>query len=162
MQKVEIELGFDPTASLHTYKLAFILRNDDPLQVSSLLIINCMVNIQWFFKIWILKMQILQIYLSFKGTGGEGSRLLLWSRVVRRPSVRLLTFFNFFSKTAWSIFIKLGRDEVFMVPYKFCCFSVRSAHGWIKVGAIIGHGGPLLQNQKTRRLQEQTECIVMI
>ena len=37
--------------------------------------------------------------------------------------------------------MKLGRDELLMVPYKCCCFSARSAQG----GAKIGHGGPLLQ-----------------
>ena len=43
------------------------------------------------------------------------------------------------------IFTKLGMDEVLMVPYKFCCFSVRSAQGRIQCGAKFGHGGPLLQ-----------------
>ena len=32
-----------------------------------------------------------------------------------------------------------------MVPYKCCCFSVKSSQGRIKGGAKIGHGGPLLQ-----------------
>ena len=41
--------------------------------------------------------------------------------------------------------MKLGRDEVLMVPYKCCCFSARSVQGWIQGGAKIGHGGPLLQ-----------------
>ena len=41
--------------------------------------------------------------------------------------------------------MKHGRDEVLMVPYKCCCFSARSAQGWIQGGAKIGHGGPLLQ-----------------
>ena len=41
--------------------------------------------------------------------------------------------------------MKLGRDEVFMVPYKCCCFSARSAQGRIQGGTKIGHGGPLLQ-----------------
>ena len=41
--------------------------------------------------------------------------------------------------------MKLGRDEVLMVPYKCCCFSARSAQGWIQGGAKIGHRGPLLQ-----------------
>ena len=53
--------------------------------------------------------------------------------------------FDFFSRTAWWILMKLGRDEVLMVPYKCCCFSARSAQGWIQGGAKIGHGGPLLQ-----------------
>ena len=46
--------------------------------------------------------------------------------------------------TKW-MFTKLGKDEVFMVPYKCCCFSARSIQGWIQGGAKIGHGGPLLQ-----------------
>ena len=41
--------------------------------------------------------------------------------------------------------MKLGRDEVLMVPYKCCCFSARSAQGRIQGGAKIGQGGPLLQ-----------------
>ena len=41
--------------------------------------------------------------------------------------------------------MKLGRDEVLMVPYKCCCFSARSAQGWIQGGAKIGHRGSLLQ-----------------
>ena len=41
--------------------------------------------------------------------------------------------------------MKLGRDEVLMVPYKCCCFSARSVHGRIQGGAKIGLGGPLFQ-----------------
>ena len=41
--------------------------------------------------------------------------------------------------------MKLGGDEVLMVPYKCCCFLVRSVQGRIQGGAKIGHGGPLLQ-----------------
>ena len=48
--------------------------------------------------------------------------------------------------------MKLGMDEVLMVPYK-CCFSARSAQGRIQDGAKIGQTG---------RLQQQTECIAMI
>ena len=43
------------------------------------------------------------------------------------------------------MFTKLGRDEVLMVPYKCCCFSARSAQGWIQGEAKIGHRDPLLQ-----------------
>ena len=39
------------------------------------------------------------------------------------------------------IFTKLGRDEVFMVPYKCRCFSARSVQGRIQGGGKIGHGG---------------------
>ena len=62
------------------------------------------------------------------------------SSVCRRPSVNF-HIFDFFSRTAWWILMKLGRDEVLMVPYKCCCFSARSAQGWIQGGAKIGHGG---------------------
>ena len=41
--------------------------------------------------------------------------------------------------------MKLGRDEVLMVPYKCCCFSARSVQGRIQGGVNIGHGDPLLQ-----------------
>ena len=67
---------------------------------------------------------------------------------VVRPSVRpssssVVNFhiFNFFYRTAWWILMKLGMHEVLMVPYKCCCFSARSAQGWIQGGAKIGHGG---------------------
>ena len=59
---------------------------------------------------------------------------------VVRPSVNF-HIFNFFSRTPWWILMKLGRDEVLMVPYKCCCFSDRSAQGRIQGGAKIGHGG---------------------
>ena len=62
--------------------------------------------------------------------------------------------------------MKLGMDEVLMDPYKCCCFSARSAPGWIQGGAKIVHGagGPLLQESSSsdRRLQQQTELIAMI
>ena len=67
---------------------------------------------------------------------------------VRRPSVNF-HIFNFFSRTAWWILMKLGRDEVLMVPYKCCCFSDRSPKGRIQGGAKIGHGGPLLQESSS-------------
>ena len=67
---------------------------------------------------------------------------------VRRPSVNF-HIFDFFSRTAWWILMKLGRDEVLMVPYKCCCFLARSAQGWIQGGAKIGHGGPLLQESSS-------------
>ena len=41
--------------------------------------------------------------------------------------------------------MKLGMDEVLKVPYKCCCFSARSAQGWIQGRAKLGHKGPLLQ-----------------
>ena len=45
--------------------------------------------------------------------------------------------------------MKLGRDEVLMVPYKCCCFSARSAPGRIQGWAKIGHGGSLLQESSS-------------
>ena len=60
--------------------------------------------------------------------------------VVCRPSVNFHIFI-FFSRTAWWILMKLGRDEVLMVPYKCCCFSARSAQGRIQGGAKIGQRG---------------------
>ena len=62
------------------------------------------------------------------------------SVVRRRPSVNF-SHFDFFSRTAWWILMKLGRDEVLMVSYKCCCFSARSAQGRIQGGAKIGHRG---------------------
>ena len=50
------------------------------------------------------------------------------SSVPRRPSV-IFYIFNFFSRTAWQILMKLSGDEVLMVPYKCCCFSARSPPG---------------------------------
>ena len=68
------------------------------------------------------------------------------SSVVCRPSsvvCRPLDYyiFDFFSRTAWWILMKLGMDEVLKVPYKCCCFSARSVQGRIQGGAKIGHGG---------------------
>ena len=37
--------------------------------------------------------------------------------------------------------MKLGRDEVLMVPYKCCCFSARPVQGRIQGRAKIGRGG---------------------
>ena len=74
----------------------------------------------------------------------------------RRPSSSSVNFhiFNFFSRTAWWILMKLGMYEVLMVPYKCCCFSAISAQGQIQGGAKIGHGGPLLQ--ETSSLDQKT------
>ena len=65
------------------------------------------------------------------------------SSVVRRLSSSSINFhiFNFSSRTAWWILMKLGIHEVLMVPYKCCCFSARSSQGRIQGGAKIGHGG---------------------
>ena len=78
------------------------------------------------------------------------SQMLEWIIVIshRSPSV-LFTFST--SRTTWWIVMKLGRDEVLMVPYKCCCFSARSTKGWIWGGAKIGHGDPLLKQTSSDR-----------
>ena len=83
------------------------------------------------------------------------SRRLEWAIVIaHRPSSvhpsssvrKLFTFSTSSPKTARWILMKLGRDEVLMVPYKCCCFF-----GQIRPGADPGRGqnrsrgGPLLQ-----------------
>ena len=73
-----------------------------------------------------------------------------------RPSSSSVNFhiFNFFSRTAWWILMKLGMHEVLMVPYKCSCFSARSAQRRV----------PFFKNLllQTRRLHRQTECIAVI
>ena len=64
----------------------------------------------------------------------------------RMISLVLIYIFNFFSKTAWWISMKLGRDEVLVAP-KRCCSWARSAQGWIQGGAKQGDGGSLLKNK---------------
>ena len=67
--------------------------------------------------------------------------------VRRRPSSSVVRtsvnfhIFNFFSRTAWWILMKFGRDEVLMVPYKCSCFLARSAEGRIQGGAKKGQRG---------------------
>ena len=74
------------------------------------------------------------------------SRRLEWAIVIaHRPSSVVVCKLSHFRLLLQNILMKLGRDDVFMVPYKCCCFSARSAQGWIQGGAKIGHGGPLLQ-----------------
>ena len=117
----------------------------------------------------------LRIIFSWVSFLAHLSRRLKWAIViVHRPSsVRMASvrpsvnfhIFNFFSRTSWWILMKLGRDEVLMVPYKCCCFSARYAQGGIQSGTKIGHGGsPSSRNFffRTGRLQQRTECIAMI
>ena len=79
------------------------------------------------------------------------SRRLKWAFFIAhppssvRPSSVKFNIFNFFSRIAQWILMKFGRDEVLLLLYKCCCFSVRSAKGRIQGGAKIGHGGPFLQ-----------------
>ena len=66
------------------------------------------------------------------------SRRLEWAIVIARclSSVRPLTFhiFDFFSRTAWWILMKLGRDEILMVPYKCCYFRPDLPRGGSRAG----------------------------
>ena len=48
---------------------------------------------------------------------------------------------SLYYRTALWMFTKLGRHEMFMVPYNCCCFSARSVQGRIQGGAKIGQGG---------------------
>ena len=56
---------------------------------------------------------------------------------VVRPSLSILklSYFNFFSRTAWWILMKLCRDEVLMVPYK--CISVVIICLWLYTSVAI-------------------------
>ena len=74
------------------------------------------------------------IYLGEKGGGGALMHVYVWEHIT-----------SLYYRTAKWMFMKLGRDEVLMVPYKCCCFSARSVQGRIQGGAKIGHGGHLLQ-----------------
>ena len=71
---------------------------------------------------------------------------------------KTIYIFNFFSRTAWWILMKLCMDEVLMVPYRRC-FVARSAQGWNQGGAKIGHGVPFFNKLllQSRRLQRHTE-----
>ena len=76
-------------------------------------------------------MNFLCIYLGEKGGGGGAlMHVYVWEHIV-----------SLYYSTAWWMFMKLGRDEVLMVPYKCCCFSARSPQGRIQGGAKIGHTG---------------------
>ena len=100
----------------------------------------------------------LELWILFLVFLAHLSRRLKWAIVIahrpssvrpsvvrRRPSSSSSSvnfhIFNFFSRTAWQILMKFGRDEVLMVPYKCCCFSARSPQGRIQGGAKIGHRG---------------------
>ena len=89
-----------------------------------------------------------------RGGGGAHIHVYVWEHIV-----------SLYYRTAEWMFMKLGRDEVLMVPYKCYCFSARSVKGRIQGGAKIGHGeSPSSMNflLQTGRLQQQTECIAMI
>ena len=63
-------------------------------------------------------MNFLCIYLSEKRGGGALMHVYVWEHIVS------LSY-----RTAGWIFMKLGRYEVLMVPYKCCCFSARPVQG---------------------------------
>ena len=108
--------------------------------------------------VWQTHVYFSKMFSYIDGFLAHLSQRLKWAIVighrpssVRRPSVNF-HIFNFFSRTAWWILMKLGRDEVLMVPYKCCCFSARSAQGRIQGGAKIGHrGSPSSRNFFFRR-----------
>ena len=116
-------------------------------------IMICMISI---YAILSKKWTRLKLCLRFVIFLAHLSRRLTWAIVIahrpssvrrRRPPSVNFHIFNFFSNTAWWILMKLGRDEVLMVPYKCCCFSARSAQGRIQGGAKIGYrGSPSLRN----------------
>ena len=75
-------------------------------------------------------MNFLCIYLGEKRGGGALMHVYVWEHIV-----------SLYYRTAVWMFMKLGRDEVLMVPYKCCCFSARHVQGRIQGGAKIGHRG---------------------
>ena len=77
-----------------------------------------------------------------KGGGGAIMHVYVWVHIVSLSYI-----------IAWWIFMKFGRDKVFMVPYKCCCFSARPVQGRIQGRAKIGQGGPLLQRTSSSDLK---------
>ena len=103
--------------------------------------------------------------ITFKGTGVKGSSDLLWSRVVRRPSV-------VFDNLHFQLLLQnrlIDFDETWygwstQGPLQVLLFSARSAQGQIVGGTKIGHGAPFFKELllQTGTLQQQTECITVI
>ena len=99
----------------------------------------------------------------FDGFLAHLSRRLKWAIVITHRPLSVVRssldfrIFDFFSRTAWWILTKLGRDEVLMVPHKCCCFSARSVKGWIQGGAKCAPEGPLLwETSSSDRLHRTT------
>ena len=65
-----------------------------------------------------------------KKGGGALMHVYVWEYIV-----------SLYYRTAEWMFTKLGRDEVLMVIYKYCCFSAGFVQGRIQGGAKIGHRG---------------------
>ena len=76
-----------------------------------------------------------------------------------RPSIVChslsLFIFDYFSRTAWWILMKLGIDEVLNVPHKCCCFLARSAEWWIQNETKVGHWGPQMSKSNGQRSTSQ-------
>ena len=75
---------------------------------------------------------LLFMYL-FRWRKGQGGALYVWEHIVI-PNYR----------TAWRMFMKLGRDEELMAPHMHQGVSARSTQGQIQGRAKIGHRGLLL------------------
>ena len=78
----------------------------------------------WYTSRCNLKSNFVLIYFQIDGST---SSALLWSRVVRRPSVRpSLTFhiFDFFSETSEENSTKLDMKQYLIVPFQVCVFRV--------------------------------------
>ena len=77
-------------------------------------------------------MNFLCIYLGeWKGGGGALMHVYVWEHIVSLSYI-----------TDWWIFMTVSRDEVFIVPYKWYCFSARSVQGRIQGGAKKRPGVP--------------------
>ena len=72
-------------------------------------------------------MNFLCIYSGEKGGLVPLMHVYVWEHIV-----------SLYYRTAELMFTKLCRDEVLMVPYKFCCFSARSVQRRIQGGTKIG------------------------
>ena len=79
---------------------------------------------------WRILMNFLCIYLGEKGGGVALMHVYVWEYIV-----------SLYFRTAQWMWMKLGKDEVLMVPYKCCCFLARFVQGQIQGGAKIGHRG---------------------
>ena len=72
----------------------------------------------------------------------EPKTQVLFCCIVHLTSIICLStiyIFNFFSRNTWWILMKLGNDEVLMVPYKCCCISPRVAQEVDPGRENVGH-----------------------